>query len=79
MVSSASAALHSLVPLFPPLANRNLHAGNSTDGEQFEKAIDAFTQVVSVNDATQGLFAGTASPEDVAKTIEEAAAAELKK
>jgi raffinose/stachyose/melibiose transport system substrate-binding protein len=33
----------------------------------------------AVNDATQGLFAGTASPEDVAKTIEEAAAAELTK
>jgi len=33
----------------------------------------------AVNDATQGLFAGTSSPEDVAKTIEEAAAAELKK
>jgi raffinose/stachyose/melibiose transport system substrate-binding protein len=32
----------------------------------------------AVNDATQGLFAGTSSPEDVAKTIEEAAAAELK-
>ncbi len=31
----------------------------------------------AVNDATQGLFAGTASPEDVANTIEEAAAAEL--
>jgi raffinose/stachyose/melibiose transport system substrate-binding protein len=31
----------------------------------------------AVNDATQGLFAGTSSPEDVAKTIEEAAAAEL--
>ena len=33
----------------------------------------------AVNDATQGLFAGTSSPEDVAKTIEEAAAAELTK
>jgi raffinose/stachyose/melibiose transport system substrate-binding protein len=31
----------------------------------------------AVNDATQGLFAGTSSPEDVAKTVEEAAAAEL--
>jgi len=31
----------------------------------------------AVNDATQELFAGTASPEDVAMTIEEAAAAEL--
>jgi raffinose/stachyose/melibiose transport system substrate-binding protein len=33
----------------------------------------------AVNDATQGLFAGTSSPEDVAKTIEDAAAAELTK
>jgi raffinose/stachyose/melibiose transport system substrate-binding protein len=33
----------------------------------------------AVNDATQGLFAGTSSPEDVANTIEEAAAAELTK
>jgi len=33
----------------------------------------------AVNDATQGLFAGTSSPEDVAKTVEEAAAAELTK
>ena len=33
----------------------------------------------AVNDATQGIFAGTASPDDVAKTIEEAAAAELTK
>ena len=33
----------------------------------------------AVNDATQGLFAGTSSPEEVAKTIEEAAAAELTK
>ena len=33
----------------------------------------------AVNDATQGLFAGKASPEQVAKTIEEAAAAELTK
>jgi raffinose/stachyose/melibiose transport system substrate-binding protein len=31
----------------------------------------------AVNDATQGLFAGTSSPEDVAKTIEDAAATEL--
>lgn len=31
----------------------------------------------AVNDATQGLFAGTASPEQVASTIEEAAAIEL--
>jgi len=31
----------------------------------------------AVNDATQGLFAGTSSPEDVAKTIEEAASTEL--
>jgi raffinose/stachyose/melibiose transport system substrate-binding protein len=31
----------------------------------------------AVNDATQGLFAGTASPEQVAQTIEEAAAIEL--
>ena len=31
----------------------------------------------AVNDATQGLFAGTASPEEVAQTIEEAAAFEL--
>jgi raffinose/stachyose/melibiose transport system substrate-binding protein len=31
----------------------------------------------AVNDATQELFAGTASPEEVAQTIEEAAAAEL--
>ena len=31
----------------------------------------------AVNDATQELFAGTASPEDVAKTIEDAAATEL--
>ena len=31
----------------------------------------------AVNDATQALFAGTASPEEVAQTIEEAAAAEL--
>jgi raffinose/stachyose/melibiose transport system substrate-binding protein len=31
----------------------------------------------AVNDATQELFAGTASPEQVAQTIEEAAAAEL--
>jgi raffinose/stachyose/melibiose transport system substrate-binding protein len=31
----------------------------------------------AVNDATQELFAGTASPEAVAKTIEDAAAAEL--
>jgi raffinose/stachyose/melibiose transport system substrate-binding protein len=33
----------------------------------------------AVNDATQGLFAGTASPEEVAQTIEDAAAAELTK
>jgi raffinose/stachyose/melibiose transport system substrate-binding protein len=33
----------------------------------------------AVNDSTQGLFAGTSSPEDVAKTIEETAAAELTK
>jgi raffinose/stachyose/melibiose transport system substrate-binding protein len=32
----------------------------------------------AVNDATQGLFAGTSSPADVAKTIEDAAATELK-
>lgn len=31
----------------------------------------------AVNDATQGLFAGTSSPEEVAQTIEEAAAFEL--
>jgi raffinose/stachyose/melibiose transport system substrate-binding protein len=31
----------------------------------------------AVNDATQGLFAGTASPEEVAQTIEDAAAFEL--
>ena len=31
----------------------------------------------AVNDSTQGLFAGTSSPEEVANTIEEAAAAEL--
>lgn len=31
----------------------------------------------AVNDATQGLFAGTSSPEDVAKTIEDTAATEL--
>jgi raffinose/stachyose/melibiose transport system substrate-binding protein len=31
----------------------------------------------AVNDATQGIFAGTSSPEEVAQTIEEAAAAEL--
>lgn len=31
----------------------------------------------AVNDATQGIFAGTTSPQDVATTIEEAAAAEL--
>lgn len=31
----------------------------------------------AVNDSTQGLFAGTASPEDVAKTIEDTAATEL--
>jgi len=31
----------------------------------------------TVNDATQGLFAGTLTPEQVAQTIEEAAAAEL--
>jgi raffinose/stachyose/melibiose transport system substrate-binding protein len=31
----------------------------------------------AVNDATQELFAGTASPEQVAKTIEDAAATEL--
>jgi len=31
----------------------------------------------AVNDATQGLFAGTSSPEEVAKTIEDAAATEL--
>jgi len=30
-----------------------------------------------VNDATQELFAGTASPEQVAQTIEDAAAFEL--
>jgi raffinose/stachyose/melibiose transport system substrate-binding protein len=33
----------------------------------------------AVNDATQELFAGTASPEEVAQTIEDAAAAELTK
>jgi raffinose/stachyose/melibiose transport system substrate-binding protein len=33
----------------------------------------------TVNDATQGLFAGTSSPEEVAKTIEESAATELVK
>jgi raffinose/stachyose/melibiose transport system substrate-binding protein len=33
----------------------------------------------TVNDATQGLFAGTSSPEEVAKMIEEAAATELTK
>ena len=31
----------------------------------------------SVNDATQGLFAGTSSPEEVAQTIEESAEFEL--
>lgn len=31
----------------------------------------------AVNDATQGVFAGTASPEDVAQTIEDAASTEL--
>ena len=31
----------------------------------------------AVNDSTQGLFAGTSSSEDVAKAIEESAAAEL--
>jgi len=31
----------------------------------------------AVNDATQGLFAGTSSPEQVAQTIEDAAATEL--
>ncbi len=31
----------------------------------------------AVNDATQGLFAGTSTPEQVAQTIEEAAATEL--
>ena len=31
----------------------------------------------AVNDATQGLFAGTTSPEDVAKAIEAAAASNL--
>lgn len=31
----------------------------------------------AVNDSTQGLFEGTSSPEEVANTIEEAAAAEL--
>ncbi|KPV47784.1 hypothetical protein SE17_41575, partial [Kouleothrix aurantiaca] len=31
----------------------------------------------AVNDSTQGLFAGTTSPEDVAKTIEDTAATEL--
>ncbi|MBK9712436.1 MAG: extracellular solute-binding protein [Kouleothrix sp.] len=33
----------------------------------------------AVNDSTQGLFAGTSTPEDAAKTIEESAAAELTK
>jgi raffinose/stachyose/melibiose transport system substrate-binding protein len=32
----------------------------------------------AVNDATQEIFAGTGSPEQVAQTIEDAAAAELK-
>ena len=31
----------------------------------------------AVNDATQGIFAGTSSPEEVAKTIEDAASTEL--
>ncbi len=33
----------------------------------------------AVLDATQGIFAGTMSPEDAAKAIEEVAATELKK
>jgi raffinose/stachyose/melibiose transport system substrate-binding protein len=33
----------------------------------------------TVNDATQGLFAGTSSPEQAAQMIEEAAAIDLQK